>query len=941
MKSRQGLSPVAFADGDQPNSEAASRPDLSRRGATPYGSGFSGLDTMLEQEELQQQIEKLEQVRTMLGDAVVDQKISELRAGLLMGQPKQGGGPSLNIGTMTNSTAIIGNRNRVYQHFDADTPAEDLLDWYLSDLAAECGKLPLDVIDPGLQGEDGSQPVSLNEIYVGLDVVDISPEASRKVTLRDVERSERLPLLDLLERESRLVLLGDPGSGKSTFINYMSGILASGQAADELPDSLRGRLPLRLILRELAAVPEAGKKSPIWQALGEDIGHRDCLGSQKERLLKYMRQRIGRDGAIFFLDGMDEVPEQDGRRSRLVQAIQSLAGKHPNSRFIVTARPYAYSSPAHRLQGFRSTHLQALNEKQQHRFIDGWYMALRRFRGDNRQTSEHKAAGLRNAVSHQPHLRELAGRPLLLTLMATLHSSEGGELPDGRAELYERSVDLLLKRWQRHRLARDRNNKPVIEESIAQLLESGLAGIREVMEQLALHVHQRQLQDQGDERQAADIRRGEILEAFEELLHRSPYRSRQLIDFLNHQAGLLVARHDDGPFRFPHRSFQEYLAACAIVRRPGYGKRLRGFLQQEFRWWREPFLLGAGRLCEASDESLLNLVNILLPLTVDLQVDLQGQRSYFHWRAAALCAEALIEQDIARKREDDDCYRACYLKVQGWLQQLLLRGELGPKERAQAGDLLGRLGDPRRGVGLNGEGLPDIQWQEIPAGYRIGRYPVTVTQFGAFVAAEGYVERAFWTETGWAWCRGELDAWEDAGDWAWFLKERPLLQRATPWLWEQQQRTPNRPVTGVNWWEAYAFCRWLAVKTGGAVTLPTSTQWQRAAAGPEGRDYPWGNWREDMANTQESGIGAVSPVGCFPAGGSTEGMLDMAGNVWEWCLDLYAGGENPQAKGPRVLHGGAFYSDKDRARGSCRDGLIPVYYLDDLGFRVLCSPAPS
>jgi formylglycine-generating enzyme required for sulfatase activity len=167
------------------------------------------------------------------------------------------------------------------------------------------------------------------------------------------------------------------------------------------------------------------------------------------------------------------------------------------------------------------------------------------------------------------------------------------------------------------------------------------------------------------------------------------------------------------------------------------------------------------------------------------------------------------------------------------------------------------------------------------------------------------------------------------------------------------------PAVNVTWKEAQAFCEWLSQKEGARYRLPTEAEWELAARGPDGRKYPWGNDApvsdQGLANwgdgkTPESwgrdGYVYTAPVGSFPAGASPYGCLDMAGNVWEWCLDWYAEGYRPgdepveNPRGPfsgktKVTRGGCWYHDKVSLRSANRSHKHPNVRSDLIGFRVV------
>jgi formylglycine-generating enzyme required for sulfatase activity len=173
----------------------------------------------------------------------------------------------------------------------------------------------------------------------------------------------------------------------------------------------------------------------------------------------------------------------------------------------------------------------------------------------------------------------------------------------------------------------------------------------------------------------------------------------------------------------------------------------------------------------------------------------------------------------------------------------------------------------------------------------------------------------------------------------------------------------DHPVVDVSWDEANAFCAWLAAATKDegrrtkdeviaktnvglssfVFRLPTEAEWERAARGVDGREFPWGDaWDAARANTRESGIAGTTPVGAYPAGASAAGCLDMAGNVWEWTASLdelypYAasdGREDPRAPGRRILRGGCYANPHGFARCACRFRLLPTVRNPFMGFRL-------
>jgi formylglycine-generating enzyme required for sulfatase activity len=221
---------------------------------------------------------------------------------------------------------------------------------------------------------------------------------------------------------------------------------------------------------------------------------------------------------------------------------------------------------------------------------------------------------------------------------------------------------------------------------------------------------------------------------------------------------------------------------------------------------------------------------------------------------------------------------------------------------------------------------------DVPA-FAIAKYPLTNAQYALFVKAGGYVERKWWTDEGW-----QVKAK------GWNLKNGESVETNRPWTKPRFWRgaTGNgteQPVVGVSWYEAIAYCRWLSDATGDNILLPTEQQWQRAAQGDNGRTYPWGSeWDCGRCNNSVERVSKGTTLVTYyeGMGDSPFGVVDMAGNVLEWCLTAYNDGKvGIYGMDNRVLRGGAYqHSETQDFRCTYRFGDSPHLGYDDWGFRL-------
>jgi formylglycine-generating enzyme required for sulfatase activity len=793
-----------------------------------------------------------------------------------------------------------------------------------------------------------------------------------------------------------VVLLGDPGSGKSTVLRYLVVCIAETL----LDGKTTGPADLRGWAGQPLPVPLFCPLGPVAKDLDDTPGHDlDRLiaalldgvfgaGGLREGMRETLLRAWAGGGTLLCFDGLDEVsgvPEstRDGlmsRRERLADALRRLAQEVGDSRVVVTCRTTPYrTDPAWQLPApWQVRRIAPFALGQVRFFVETWYQQSCAA-ADAKLTPKEgaaKAAELLRAIPAKPGLRAICASPLLLTMVVLLHYNQK-QLPDERAEVYEELVGLLLDRWEWVRSS-DKERVTLVpfgdRLGLPQLRASDL---RASVNQIAYEAHR-----------SAQDGRGVIAEAliyqlldprFRTVIN--PTRPDQVrkaavtekietfLDLLVRESGL-VQPDGDGSYVLPHLTFEEYLAACYLAEQEDVGIAYACWVAGGDRW-REPLLLLMGclrldkkhRLAEQWIETLLD--------------DSSGTE----------------EKTLAQLQRDAVLAAACYAELGGrrymqgrWLSRKVdalearLRAALLPvlerpepetalALRLEAGAALGTLGDPRLPVELEqwrrelerrdqtfrAEG--DHYWRAVqPGTYQIGgweagkppadialpafwlaRFPLTVAQYAPFVA-EGYGKGA--------------EGWWLPESWVWKQEEK----RMTPRYWNGSGYSDaNQPVIGVTWHEATAYGAWLTERladvlpVGYVVRLPTEAEWEVAAAynmQMQRRTYPWGDAEPtpERAIYDAAKLGRPAPVGCCPAGAAACGGLDLAGNVWELTASEYraypAGSHDPQkdfTDGQTAWRGGSWAQNSSYVRCGARDWIYLGYDFYG-GFRLVVAP---
>lgn len=409
------------------------------------------------------------------------------------------------------------------------------------------------------------------ELRHELDYQRFHYEMERRYMQLRAEQAAQQPfnLTDLL-KSPRSVLLGDPGTGKTTTTQYITYALAANDTT-HIPPKVAGLIPILIRIANYAQIYEQDKSLHLIEYIERELTSREDFG-------RYLRWAVEQGECLIILDGLDEVGDP-GLRMQITERIQNMVATFSQNHFLVTSRIVGYDqSPL--TQDFQHSILQELTQEDKERFIRLWYQAIQAKTGLEGQSEG--ADNLIAALQNKPQISRMAANPLLLTIMVLMHW-RGTKLPSRRVQVYQSATDTLIEYWTAHREGLDLDAEEVknILAPIAHHIISGnVSGVIPHRELLP-RFYQGIINERGCSKEEAK-RIGRVM-----------------LKNLNEHSGLFLERGFDADgqpvYGFLHQTFGEYLAGLHIMRKMQAGElELKEYIHRSV--WYEPLLLMIGQL---------------------------------------------------------------------------------------------------------------------------------------------------------------------------------------------------------------------------------------------------------------------------------------------------------------------------------------------------------
>ncbi len=702
---------------------------------------------------------------------------------------------------------------------------------------------------------------------------------------------QRLSAIDAVMDHRYVAILGDPGSGKSTFLRHILMNLVAPEDEDRTlspwVSQLKDFLPIYISLKDFAqSIHSRQTEEPAPQMLWDFI-KADLKAGNLGSAIQAIHAQLEEGKCILLCDGLDEITSPHGQ-AFVRDAILAFVNRYKDNRYIITCRTLVYQPVDEtgdvdvRFPAWDRYELAPFDEDQIQGLIETW-AELIPVDGANPAAARDQTLRKMKRALQDKKLEAMASNPLTLTLILLIRS-DLHSLSEGIAPLYERVITFLIQGWESSK------TKIARRTYLERLLHKAGKDLDDLEDCLAVLAFGAQKDGfkKGAKSGLGDIPEYRIIKAFAKLNHNDLNWGAQVCDILRLRTGILQERRPE-IYTFPHLSFQSYLAGAHLSKQKNFIQLVQELILENAHW-QDVILFAISRMVYVMGDldRPLVLVNELCPVQTTIR-ELDENLS-----RVRLAGAILVEMGASSYRENRRLGQDSFTHTQQLVTGLFNKVELAPQERDSFGKLLADLGDPRFNPGfyyLPAE--PQLGLVEIPAGeflmgsdlavdvlayprecpqhtlylprYYISKYAVTIAQFEAFLNATGYRPRY------------------------------PHLQSGPA----------NHPVVNLTWHDALAYCSWLNSKLlesestpallkkliledGYTITLPSEAEWEKAARGVDGRIFPWGNqFMSNRGNFAGTNIEKTCAVGSFPDGASPYGLLDMSGNCWEWTRSLW------------------------------------------------------
>ncbi|KAB8334745.1 NACHT domain-containing protein, partial [Scytonema tolypothrichoides VB-61278] len=345
----------------------------------------------------------------------------------------------------------------------------------------------------------------------------------------------------------KLVLLGAPGSGKTTLMSYFAVMLALKQPQELGLPTDTDLLPILIRIRDLSRYSNMSILEYINQFTHNNLSFQELPPG-------FFKNCLEAGQGLILLDGLDEVADST-KRYEIVNSIESFLEQFSLNRAIITSRPAGYRRDFFRTQNLPHYQLQPFDDAKISEFIDHWYDS----RVSDLAEAQRRKDSLRKALADNDRIKLLAQNPLLLTIISLIHRYQAF-LPKERHKLYDKAVETLLTSWDA--------NKEFSNHSVFKYL--WLEDLRRLLEKLAYWIHTQG--GTGDKQGGTLIDKDELIhqlsteiKTLKQIeLYQAKEEARCFVEFIRDRTGLLNEQGQDC-YAFVHKTFQEYLCAQEII----------------------------------------------------------------------------------------------------------------------------------------------------------------------------------------------------------------------------------------------------------------------------------------------------------------------------------------------------------------------------------------